>query len=95
MIQLSELLGAEVRDAGGDALGVVRDVSARQTAGGAWEVDRLLLGRAGLAHRLGLPTSARTTEENSVAWRDVRSLEDGVLTVGALRGRAGTAGSGR
>jgi sporulation protein YlmC with PRC-barrel domain len=85
MIRLSELLGAEVRDARGDALGVVRDVRVRKTAGGAWEVDRLLLGRAGLAHRLGLPTSTRTTDENSVAWHDVRSLEDGVLTVAAVR----------
>jgi sporulation protein YlmC with PRC-barrel domain len=80
MITLSELLGAEVRSARGDVLGRVRDVHVRRAADGAWEVDRLMLGRAGLAVRLGLPTSKPATAENSIAWTDVRRIEDGVVT---------------
>jgi sporulation protein YlmC with PRC-barrel domain len=83
MINLSDLLGAEVRNERGDELGRVRDVHVRQTANGTWEVDRLVLGRAGLAVRLGMPTSEPATEENSLAWNDVRTIEDGVVTAAA------------
>jgi sporulation protein YlmC with PRC-barrel domain len=80
MIALSDLLGAEVRSQRGETLGRVRDVQVRLTADGTWEVDRLLLGRRGLAVRLGIPTGRPATDANSVSWTDVRSIEAGVVT---------------
>ena len=80
MINVSDLLGAEVRNERGGRLGRVRDVHVRQTASGTWEVDRLILGRAGLAVRLGMPTSKPATDENSLAWKNVRRIQGGVLT---------------
>lgn len=82
MIALSDLLGAEVRSRRGETLGRVRDVHVRLTAEGTWEVDRLMLGRRGLAVRLGIPTARPATDANSVPWTDVRSVQAGLITTG-------------
>ncbi|MDA0566808.1 PRC-barrel domain-containing protein [Streptomonospora sp. S1-112] len=52
-ILVSDLLGREVRDSRGTALGRVQDVVVRRTADGGYEVVGLVTGRSSVAGRWG------------------------------------------
>jgi sporulation protein YlmC with PRC-barrel domain len=82
MVQLSDLMGAEVRSHAGERLGHVGDVRVVRQ-GQTWEVDAILLGASSALERLGLRRGA----PQAVAWTQVREIRDGVVTVDAVAKR--------
>jgi sporulation protein YlmC with PRC-barrel domain len=77
MVQLSDLMGAEVRTTDGERLGRVNDVRVACRPDGTWAVDALLLGSASFLERLGL----RSTTPDQIAWTRVSEIDQGAIVV--------------
>lgn len=81
-MRLSDLLGLQVRTESGARLGRVHDVRG-ELSPGSLRLTALVIGKHGLAERLGLATlSARAAlrERDAIAWEDVvRADRSGVV----------------
>ena len=89
VILMSELLGLEVRDDAGARLGRVHDLRVVRR-GERYEVEGLLVGRGGVAARLGL----RPRSRDLVEWSDVRALGPDAVTVSSAPRRRPAADPG-
>jgi sporulation protein YlmC with PRC-barrel domain len=81
MIRASDLIGCELRTQAGKRLGRVHDLRARSIANG-WELEGLVIGRAGMATRLiGDNGPEPTVRGEVIPWHSVTGIEDGLITV--------------
>ena len=79
MIRASDLLGCVVRTESGKKLGRVHDLRAETTAD-RWLLTGLVVGRSGMLARF-TGRAERAPGGNIVPWRDIVSLEDGLITI--------------
>lgn len=83
-LAVSQLMRARVVSADGDGLGRVSDVLASRAAGTneLWEIEGLLIGRAGAMQRIGFSPSlnddikAGTTPANLLPWTRIERFDD-------------------
>ncbi len=81
MIRASDLIGCELRTQSGKRLGRVHDLRARSISDG-WELEGLVIGRAGLATRLiGDNGQAPLVKGDVIPWQSVTAIEDGIVTI--------------
>ena len=95
-VTLAQLLGAQVVDESGRALGRVHDVRAVRDGepveadqAPRYRVEGLIVGRSGLRARLGLTRARRPEPLRSpepLPWEDVVALEPGRVIVRSGRG---------
>lgn len=77
MVQLSDLLNAEVQTPDGRRLGRVGDVRVTRNETGTWQVSHLLIGSGSMLERLGL----RRDAAKAIAWTDVQDIGHGAIIV--------------
>jgi sporulation protein YlmC with PRC-barrel domain len=81
MIRASDLIGCELQTQAGKRLGRVHDLRARSISGG-WELEGLVIGRAGIATRLiGENGPDPLVKGDVIPWHSVTAIEDGLITV--------------
>ncbi|MQA95761.1 MAG: hypothetical protein GEV11_14315 [Streptosporangiales bacterium] len=87
-LRAGELIGREVTDAAGHALGRVEDLRAERDEAGRYRVCELIVGRRALAGRLGYGETLRIgppfswvlhalrRHEHPIPWEQVAALDD-------------------
>jgi sporulation protein YlmC with PRC-barrel domain len=85
MIRASNLIGCTVQTESGERIGRVHDLRASAVDGG-WQLDGLILGRAGMLARLTGSRPDALIRGDVIPWNAITALDEGLITIRDMHG---------